>query len=99
MNLKRLRIDKHISLIGVAEDIKINRNTFSKIENGMTDLPARCLNKLSELYGKSVEDIIELHKKDIEEYRKKLLIEQLDEAQNFLSKNDRKSVVKKGNSL
>lgn len=92
MNLKKLRTEKHISLAGVAGDIEINRNTLSKIENGMSDLPARCLNKLSYLYGRSVEDIIMLHNKDIEEYRKKSLIGQLDEAQKFLSKNDRKSV-------
>lgn len=93
MNLKKLRTEKHISLAGVAGDIGINRNTLSKIEKGMSDLPARCLDKLSYLYGMSIEDIIMLHNKDIEEYRKKLLIGQLDEAQKFLNKNDKKSVV------
>ena len=95
-NLKRLRIEKHISLIGVSNDIKIHRDTLSKIEKGGSDLPARCVKKLASLYGVSPKTIIEMHMKDIEQYNKESLIEQLDEAQKFLNKKDRKFVKRVG---
>lgn len=91
-NLRRLRTEKHISLTGVSNDIKIHRDTLSKIEKGGSDLPARCVKTLAFLYGTSPEVILELHTKDIEQYNKQSLIEQLGEAQKFLNKKDRKSV-------
>lgn len=93
LNLKKLRVQKHISLVGVADDIKIHRDTFSRIEKGKSDLPTRCINRLATLYGTSPEVIIELHEKDIEYYNKQSLIEQMSEAQKFLNKKDRKSVI------
>ena len=92
-NLKKARLDKHISLIGVAKDIKIHRDTFSKIEKGESDLPARCLKRLATLYGLTLGEIVELHEKDREEFNKKSLIEQIGKAQKFLSKKDRISVI------
>ncbi|MDU4726454.1 helix-turn-helix transcriptional regulator [Clostridium sp.] len=92
-NLKKIRQAKHISLSGVAMDLKINRDTFSRIEKGKSDLPARCINKLSELYGVTPADIINLHQKDREEFSKSDLLNQLTEAEFFLTSNDIKSVI------
>lgn len=95
-NLKKLRIEKHISLVGVSNDIKIHRDTLSRIEKGCSDLPARCVKQLAFLYGTSPEVILELHAKDMEQYNKQSLIEQIGEAQKFLNKKDRNSVNKGG---
>lgn len=93
MNLKQKRAEKHISLKGVSEEINIHRDTFSKIEKGLSDLPTRCINKIAFLYGTTPEEIIELHEKDIQKQAAKVsLIEQMDKAQIFLKSNDRKYV-------
>lgn len=93
LNLKKLRVEKHISLGGVANDIKIHRDTFSRIEKGKSDLPTRCIKQLAALYGTSPEVIIDLHEKDIQQYNKQSLIEQMSEAQKFLNKKDINSVL------
>lgn len=65
MGLKDIREQKHITLKGVSKELNLHRNTLAKIEEGMAELPTRCLRKLSGIYGISIEEVIEIHEEDI----------------------------------
>lgn len=93
MELKQLRLDKHITLVGASKEIDIPRDRLSRIEKGISDLPARCVIKLAELYSTTPDNIITLHQKDIETFCKKDLLGELDRAEFFLKSKDIKSVI------
>ncbi|NRT71403.1 helix-turn-helix domain-containing protein [Clostridium beijerinckii] len=57
MNLKQLREESGIKAYKIAEKLDISRVQFSNIENGKYKLDKLKIEKLSELYGKSVNEI------------------------------------------
>lgn len=57
MNLKQLREESGIKAYKIAEKLDISRVQFSNIENGKYKLDKLKIEKLSEVYGKSVNEI------------------------------------------
>lgn len=56
--LHEIRINKGIKQIFVANKLGISRHTFSRIEQGEIELPAKYVPILADLYGMSYEEII-----------------------------------------
>lgn len=57
MNLKQLRKESGIKAYKVAEKLDISRVQFNNIENGKYKLDKLKIEKLSEVYGKSIDEI------------------------------------------
>jgi putative transcriptional regulator len=57
MNLKQLRKESGIKAYKVAEKLDISRVQFNNIENGIYNLDMLKIERLSEIYGKSIEEI------------------------------------------
>lgn len=57
INLKKERLNRGLSLNGMADEIKISRNTLKRAEEGKTVHPASAL-KIAEFVGVQVTDIL-----------------------------------------
>lgn len=58
MFLKDIRIEKHMTAKEVYNELRIDKNTFSKLESGKTELRVDWIPVLSKKYGKTNEEIM-----------------------------------------
>jgi transcriptional regulator with XRE-family HTH domain len=69
-NFAKLRDLNGLTQGQVAKMLKINRAELSNYETGKRPAPLDALNRLSELYGTELTDILELNEKDLKLKRK-----------------------------
>ena len=60
MRLRDLREDNDYTQSFVAEYLFVKQNTYSQYENGQRQIPISALIKLAELYGTSIDYIVEI---------------------------------------
>jgi transcriptional regulator with XRE-family HTH domain len=86
-NIKRLRKEKGLQQKQIAIELGIDQSNYNKMENGKREPSIEVLNKLSGLFGVSVDDIInpgkeapkEVTIEDKTTYEQVRLIQQLDD--------------------
>ncbi|MBN1062696.1 MULTISPECIES: helix-turn-helix transcriptional regulator [Clostridium] len=71
MNLKELRKESGIKAYIIAEKLDISRVQFNNIEKGKSKLDMLKIEKLSDIYGKSVDEIEKAYEVTRDERRRK----------------------------
>lgn len=62
IRLKNLREDRDLSQSQVSQYLNCSQSAYSRIENGIQDIPTDYLKRLAKLYGVSIDFLLEMDK-------------------------------------
>jgi len=57
-NIKKIREDKGLTQLQIAELIHMHRSNYSKIESGQREISVDALNKIAKYFGMSIDQIV-----------------------------------------
>ncbi|HEL2044768.1 TPA: helix-turn-helix transcriptional regulator [Streptococcus suis] len=60
--IKNLREDKDYNQSQISQYLNCSQSTYSRIENGIQDVPTQFLKKLAKLYGVTTDFLLEMDK-------------------------------------
>ena len=94
-NIKTIREEKGLLQKDVAEHIKVDKSTYSKIEKGTRELTIKELEKVSELFNLTIDQIVKFEGKIPKELtiEDKTTVEQMRLIQQ-LEEDDRQTIFK-----
>lgn len=62
IRVKNLREDSDYNQSQIAQYLNCSQSTYSRIENGIQDIPTQFLKKLAKLYGVTTDFLLEMDK-------------------------------------
>ncbi|AGZ23086.1 helix-turn-helix transcriptional regulator [Streptococcus suis] len=62
IRIKNLREDKDYNQSQISQYLNCSQSTYSRIENGIQDVPTQFLKKLAKLYGVTTDFLLEMDK-------------------------------------
>ncbi|MFX3655566.1 helix-turn-helix domain-containing protein [Streptococcus suis] len=62
IRIKNLREDKDYNQSQISQYLNCSQSTYSRIENGIKDVPTQFLKKLAKLYGVTTDFLLEMDK-------------------------------------
>ncbi|WMJ75313.1 helix-turn-helix transcriptional regulator [Cytophagaceae bacterium ABcell3] len=57
-NIKRIREEKGLTQLQIAELINMHRSNYSKVESGQRDISVDALNKVAKYFGMTIDQIV-----------------------------------------
>ncbi len=76
MNIKKIRIARDVRIKELASFLNVNRDTYSRWENEIIEIPASKIISLAEYYSCSSDELLGIaksHKKQIEELANEII--------------------------